>query len=411
MRLSGIALLILASGCAPVVAPPQPAQFGRGAAIAPAPQVECEQQQAHRSIHAPSGAHPLLRKAAAAWTPPPPVPPPPPNAPAYLVGPEPVLQSTGDPKLDAYLAHVIREGGPGWRPYLLRAFEGLRAHRALLEASAALDPPCSSADYVSRFVTPERIDVGRRLYAQLQGDPLFKGEQRAPLEVLLALWGVLSDYGANPPRFDMIETLANLGANEKGPGWGYFDIYHAVQMLAEGRIERARAKAYSEGRIGQVRWLPSQYLQWGRDGDGDGKVDIWTSRADILANLDLRGWEGTAPILVEVVRPSFDRSDPRQRRMAEAIERGGPNVPASLLRRADGQPWPESPRSWGGSYVEPFGPTGPAYLLTRNHTPVNHANPLKPRYWDDASDPGFGIAVGLLADAIAGRPGPRRPIR
>jgi hypothetical protein len=96
--------------------------------------------------------------------------------------------------------------------------------------------------------------------------------------------------------------------------------------------------------------------------------------------------------------------------MAEAVERGGRNVPATLLKRADGQPWPDEARSWGGSYVEPFGPGGPAFFLTRNHTPVNYMNPFKPRYWDDHGDPGFGIAVGLLAEAIAGRPDPRRPI-
>jgi membrane-bound lytic murein transglycosylase B len=231
-----------------------------------------------------------------------------------------------------------------------------------------------------------------------------------PLEVMLALWGALSDYGRQPPPFDMVETLAHLGACGRAPHGQPFAIFEAVQILATSGVPRDIATAYPEGRTGQVRWLPDQYLSWGKDGDGDGIVDPWTSRADIFANLNLPGWEGDAPILVEVKRPVFDRNDPAQRRMAQAFERGAGNLGTALLQRADGKPWSEAARSWGGSYVEPFGPVGPAYFLSRNHQPVNYANPFRARYWNAEADPGFGIAVGLLAEAIAARGGPPRPL-
>lgn len=343
-------------------------------------------------------------------SPPVPLPPPPPESTAFLPTPEPVLTGTGDPRLDAYLKQILLEGGPRWRPFLLRAFAPVRARPQILHAHQVLDPPAVPADYVRRYLTPARIAEGRRLYAELRGKRLLAGEQRVPLEVLLALWGTMSDYGREPPPFDLVEVLAHLGACGRLPHQGRFSIYEAVQILAQGAVPREKAKAYADGRIGQVRWLTDQYLSWAADGDGDGKADVWTNRADILANFNLRGWEGDAPILVEVKRPAFDRSDPAQRRMAEALARGGRNIGVILLQRADGRPWPEQARSWGGSYAEPFGPAGPAYFLTRNHTPVNSANPFRPRYWNDENDPGFGIAVGLLAEAIAGRPIPTRPL-
>jgi hypothetical protein len=92
--------------------------------------------------------------------------------------------------------------------------------------------------------------------------------------------------------------------------------------------------------------------------------------------------------------------------------RRNPNMDASHFTRSDGQPVPRSGRAWGGEYVEPFGAEGPVFLLSaRNFTPVNYRNPFLGRYESPDDDPGFGIAVALLAEAIAGRPGPRRPIR
>ncbi len=74
-----------------------------------------------------------------------------------------------------------------------------------------------------------------------------------------------------------------------------------------------------------------------------------------------------------------------------------------MFPRPRGGAWPPA-RAWSGRFVEPFGPAGPAYLLTRNFTPVNYRNPSKPRYWNESEDPGFGLP-SRCSPAIAGRPG------
>lgn len=373
MRKLLLPILLAATACVPVAeAPPQPA-----GTVAPLP---------------PS-------------TPPPPVPPPPPEpGAAFMALPGPALQPTGDPRLDAWLHRALEEGGPGWRPLLLRAFAGVRANPLALQTIEA--EPADPAAFVRRYVTPARIAEGRRLFAGLRGGAPFRGEQSVPTEHLLALWGAYSDYGVDPPPFDMIEAIANAGAHGRGAARTEFQIYHAVRILAEGWVPRSLARAYGDGRIGQVRWLPEQYLESGEDGDGDGRIDIWANRADILRNLQqiLRGMEAGVPVIAEIVPPPPEVLDPSGGRFPVRSDIG-----AMELRRADGQPWGPEWQRQGGRIIAPFGPSGPTFLVTRNFQVLNYASPFRSRYGEPAND-GFALAVALLAERIAGRPPPTRPI-
>jgi membrane-bound lytic murein transglycosylase B len=197
-----------------------------------------------------------------------------------------------------------------------------------------------------------------------------------------------------------------LGAYNLGPAYTYYDFYKLAGLIITGKVERSKAKAFEDGRIGQVQLLPDEWDIWARDGDGDGKVDIWSNRSDIFASLGPIQWERGLPIMVEVERRPFEPTSAAEVRFLRGLKRG--NVSVYMFRRPGGGAWPAEARTWSGRYVEPFGPSGPAFILTRNFTPVNYRNPAKPRYWPENEDPGFGVAVGLLADAIAGRPAPSR---
>ena len=340
--------------------------------------------------------------------PPPPVPPPPPDSAAFLSGPEPVLDSTGDPRVDAFRDRILQEAGTGWRPYLLRLLAGVKANPQIVEANRRLQPPQTRSEWVRRYVTAERIATGRRLYAQLRRDPP-PSPAGVPLEVQLALWGMLANYGEYRAPYDAIQTYLMLGAYEQGPAWTYFEFYTLASLIVTGQIDRSMAKAHEDGRLGQVQLLPDEWKVLARDGDGDGKVDIWSNRADIFVSIGPVEWEAGVPMIVEVGRPRLDPNDQREGRMLRAIESS--SVGAYMFPHPLGASWPPESRAWSGRFVEPFGPDGPAYLLTRNFTPVNYRNPSKPRYWNESEDPGFGLAVALLADAIAGRPGPSIPVR
>jgi membrane-bound lytic murein transglycosylase B len=216
-----------------------------------------------------------------------------------------------------------------------------------------------------------------------------------------------ANYGSYRPRHDPIQTYLMLGAYGQGPTWTYFDFYKVAELIVTGQIRRATAKTHEDGRLGQVQLLPDEWQLMARDGNKDGRVDIWSNQADIFASIGPIEWEAGTPMVVEVRRPRLDPSNPAEARMLRGIESG--SVGVHMFPRPGGGRWPAESRGWGGRYVQPFGPSGPAYILTRNFTPVNYRNPSKPRYWDESEDPGFGLAVALLADAIAGRPGPSVP--
>lgn len=259
-------------------------------------------------------------------------------------------------------------------------------------------------DFVRHYVTDARIARGRQLYRQLRGKPQIGN---TPLEVRLALWGMLSDYGARPPRHDAIQSLLVLGAYERGiAAWG-FQLHHAAHLAIDGTVPRARLRSDETGRLGQAHILPERFVEQARDGDRDGIADIWTNRADILASLHVGDWSqyGGMPIVVAVRPARFDKSDPMDARRARALEQPN-NVPANILRRWDGRPWTRTEHGWSGSYVEPYGLAGPAFLMLLPSWPVNGVNPYRQRYFNDDQDKGFGLAAGLLADAIAGRPLP-----
>jgi membrane-bound lytic murein transglycosylase B len=356
---------------------------------------------------APGGARLILASAALGTPPPPPVPGPPPETGNFLQTNSAVYTSSGDRRFDAYVGTVLEKGGPAWHPYLTRLFAGLKPNPAILAEEEALRRPADAAEYVRRIVTPERIEEGGKLYSELKGRVLSSGHPNVPPEIVIALWGAFSDYGARPPRFDMLETLLNLGACGKGEAFSYFDIYHAARLILEGKVERPRAKAYGNGRIGQVRALIHESGSLGADGDGDGRVDIWTNRADIFANLAPNSWTAGMPPVIEVERPQLDRRDPEQARTAEALE--SPNTfGMEYFRKPGGGPWPREWRHFHGRYVAPFGKDGPFYILTINFTMLNYKNPYVPRYEGLDEDHGFGIAIWLLAEAIAGRPVPAR---
>lgn len=346
---------------------------------------------------------------AAVATPPPPMPPMPPENAAFVKTPEPVLATTGDPKVDAYRQRLLTDHTSGpWRPYLVRLLAGVKADPAIVERFDRLAAVREPADYVGYYVTPERIRRGRVIYRQLKGSKAKPSDM--PLELRVALWGMLADYGARRPQYDALQALLVLGAYERGIASSDFQLHHAARLVLGGVVPRAQLRAYETGRISQAQLLPDRFEESARDGNGDARANVWTSRADILASIGAGDWTQYPgqPVYVAVRPARFDRNIPAEARMARVLEQPV-NVPTGILKRWDGRPWTDAQRSWSGTYIEPYGDDGPAFLMLMAAWPVNSRNPARPRYFNETDDMGFALAAGLLADAIAGRPVPTLP--
>lgn len=350
-----------------------------------------------------------LVTAPAAATPPPPMPPmPPENAKAFLATPEPKLTSTGDAKVDAYRDRLLTDyTSEAWRPYLVRLFAGVRADPAIIaefDRLAAVDTP---QEYVAHYVTPERIRRGRQLLRQGVGKAK-PGEM--PAELRLALWGMLSDYGARQPRYDALQALLVLGAYDRGGAGHEFQLHHAASQVLSGAVPRARLKAHATGKLGQTHTPAARFPDWARDGNGDGRIDIWRNRADVLATIAGSHSQDYAgiPVAVAVKVPNFNPNDRREARMMSALN-ASPNVPPGILERWDGRAWKPEERGHGGTYIKPWIKNGPAFIMLRPAWPVNSRDPVLPMYAGSDLNMGFALAASLLADAIAARPLP--PLR
>jgi membrane-bound lytic murein transglycosylase B len=333
------------------------------------------------------------------------MPPMPPENKAILATPLPRLTSTGDAKVDAYRDRLLNDPvNTPWRPYLVRLLAGVQADPAILrefDRLAAIDTP---REYVRHYVTPKRIRRGRQLFRQGVGMAR-PGEM--PAELRLALWGMLSDYGARQPRYDALQALLVLGAYDRGGAGHEFQLHHAAIKILSGEVPRSRLKAFATGKLGQTHTPAARFPEWARDGNSDGRIDIWQSRADVLATIAGNSWEGYAgiPVSVAVKTPNFDPNDPRQRRMLSALN-ASPNVPPAILQRWDARPWQADEIGQGGTYVKPWVKGGPAFIMLRPAWPVNSRDPVLPLYAASDVEMGFALAASLLADAIAVRPLP-----
>jgi membrane-bound lytic murein transglycosylase B len=245
----------------------------------------------------------------------------------------------------------------------------------------------SIPSYVASSVTPARVARGRALASEL-AEPLARIEARSgvPSEILVAIWGVESNFGASTGGADTLRVLATLAYQGHLQGKLADEFIAALVMLEKGYVTRGRLRGSWAGALGQPQFMPSAYLEYAVSYSGAGVPDIWTSRVDSLASianfLKSSGWNPHLPWGMEVVLPegfdyaSFDLDLAQWRALG--------------VRRADGEPLPASGPA---SLYLPAGASGPKFLITDNFEAIRRYN---------TSD-AYALAVALLAERIAGR--------
>ena len=243
-------------------------------------------------------------------------------------------------------------------------------------------------DYLVGAVSKGRIARGQARGAALAATlRAIEGRYGVPGPVVLAIWGVESDFGAGAGDVPTIRALATLAAARHRGTLFRDELLAALTILQRGDVASERMSGSWAGAMGQVQFLPSTYLAHAVDFDGDGRRDIWQSEADSLASIaaylkDL-GWDPTLSWGYEVILPAgFDLSRYTDDLSAFA-ERG--------VRRADGTPLPQRGRA---SLFLPGGLGAPAFLITANFEVLRGYN---------TSD-SYALAVGHLADRLGGGP-------
>ena len=247
------------------------------------------------------------------------------------------------------------------------------------------------ADYYTRRVTEQRVAQGRALYAEHR-DLLVRlqREYGVPAHYLLAFWGLETNYGSYFGKIRTTDALATLSCDQRRSEFFTGEFIAALKIIDAGDIERELMLGSWAGAIGNVQFMPSVFLRYAVDGDGDGRRDLWGSVPDSLASAAnfLRGigWRAQLRWGREVRLPQgFDYSlggRDEVRALAEWVRLGVSDAYGGAL------PLLEIP----AAVLVPAGHQGPAFLTYENFDVIMRWN--RSEY--------FAIAVGRLADRIAG---------
>jgi lytic murein transglycosylase len=159
----------------------------------------------------------------------------------------------------------------------------------------------SFEEYASTRVTSGRIQRGRQLlqrHAALLSR--IEGQFGVPGPLIVAIWGLESDFGSGDMgRLPVVRTLATMAHDCRRSELFQTELLAALQILQRGDLPlRDLIGAYA-GEIGQTQFLPSSYIKYGVDFDGNGRVDLRHSVPDVLAStanlLKTNGWRAGAP--------------------------------------------------------------------------------------------------------------------
>ena len=246
--------------------------------------------------------------------------------------------------------------------------------------------------YVERVVPESRVAKGRKLLAEHRDllEPIGR-KYGVPPRIIVALWGIETNFGQYLGGFPVIASLATLAYDGRRSAYFRQELLQALRILEDGHITPEAMMGSWAGAMGQSQFMPSSFVNYAVDHDGDGRRDIWSTQGDVFASaanyLAQAGWRAGETWGRRVTLPAgFDHA-----LTGLEVKKALAEWQALGLRRADGSDLPQADIS--GSVVLPGGEGGPAYLVYNNYRTIMRWN--RSFY--------FATSVGLLADGIGRR--------
>jgi len=270
------------------------------------------------------------------------------------------------------------------------AFAGLRPNAKVLELDS--HPPEATQSwerYRATRVSEARVAAGRQAI-QANGDALGVLGHRYGLDpaILVAIWGLETNFGSYTGGFSVVEALATLAADGRRDGYFRRELVNALHILDAGDIALPRMTGSYAGAMGQPQFMPSSYLEYAVSFDGSPRRDIWDNRNDALASmanyLSRFGWRAGEPWGQPVRVPAGFGVGPdsrEDRRLLAAWAQLGITGPdGTALSRPNVT----------GAVIMPDGPGGEAYMAYANFDVIrlyNHSDL-------------YALSVGILADRM-----------
>ncbi len=260
--------------------------------------------------------------------------------------------------------------------------------------------------YRNRVITPANVSAGRakrdRFDALLEQVAARYGVQP---RYILAIWGIETRFGAVEATMPVIPAVATLAFDRRRSAYFREQLMATLKMLHRGYIDLPNLKGSWAGAMGQPQFMPSSYLAYAQDFDGDGRRDIWRNEGDVFASianyLAKHGWSQdqtwgrrvqASDAIKRAAARNFDGTERGCRAMKSMTRPKGLNDWArDGVRSADGSPLPG--RNLDASMILPDGVDGPAYLVYRNYRSILRYNCAHL----------YGVTVGELSDALWAR--------
>ncbi|WP_425409641.1 lytic murein transglycosylase [Hyphococcus sp.] len=252
-------------------------------------------------------------------------------------------------------------------------------------------------DYLDGAVSTTRIQNGRARYLENRRLlTLIEDAYGVDAEIISAIWGLESSYGAIMGDYDAIQALATLAFEGRRTGYGRSQLIGALKIIEHGYASRTELKGSWAGAMGHTQFIPTTYLSYAVDHDRDGRRDIWNNLGDVFAStanyLSVSGYRQEEPWGVEVRLPSdFDYAladTSIKKAVVEWAALGlSPMRGTALAERFD--------PNLRGRLIIPAGARGPAFIVFNNFEAILKYN----------RSTSYALAVSLLSEEIAGRNG------
>ena len=281
-----------------------------------------------------------------------------------------------------------------------RAFAGVTEIDPEVLQKAQFQPEFTAPvwDYLDNRVNEQSVATGRemaRKYSRWLG--AIEKSFGVDRNILLAIWSMETNFGEIMKRDDVmrdaVRSLATLAyADPRRAKYARTQLIAAMKILQKGDIDRSHLTGSWAGALGHTQFIPTSYLAYAVDMDGNGKRDIWTSVPDALATaanlLSKNGWQTGRTWGYEVVLPAGRKFPAGSHTIAEWQKLG--------LVRANGKAFPSGAEK--ATLKVPDGRDGPTFLMTRNFYVL--------KAYNNADK--YALGVGLLADQIGGSTGLRQ---
>ena len=246
-------------------------------------------------------------------------------------------------------------------------------------------------DYYDDAIHPSRIKRGKAKMEKNKRvlDQVYK-KYGVPPQVVVALWGMETDYGRNMGRKPIFQSLATLSFDHRRSKFFTNELIQALKIVQGGHTDVEDMIGSWAGAFGNFQFMPSTYMAYAVDGDGDGKIDLRNSTADALystANfLHKLGWNGK----YRWGRPvSFNKKNKKIASLVNAKGWKTVNYFSNIgVKTYGGRPLPKS--NIDARLVAPAGIDGPIFMVYRNFDRI--------KMWNNSTN--YAISVGMLSDAL-----------